>query len=141
MPMPRDPLIAQLEEERQKYNDEAHEPSTLQLNRFSASCQLLKEDIQALRQNKSSTRQRKLTARENLEKISRMSSSVFALYSFFATVTETGKKSYLEIVPKLRSWWESVEHPKKLSEKVQTFCELEGIEYRETGRQTAHAVH
>lgn len=134
MPTPQDPLIAQLDEERQKYHNENHEPTTHQLNRFSASCQVLKEDIQALRQNKTSTRQRKLTARENLERISNLSSSVFVLYSFFVTVTETGKKSYLEIVPKLRTWWETVVHPKRLLEKARIFYELEGLEYREIGR-------
>ncbi|PGG95240.1 hypothetical protein AJ80_10000 [Polytolypa hystricis UAMH7299] len=129
----QDPLIKLLEEERQKYNNETHEPTTSQLKRFRTSCQLLKEDLQALRQStKSTTHKRRSTARENLKIISELSSSVFALYSFFVTVSEIGKKSHLELIPKLRSWWESVEHPKRLLEKVQGFCQLEGIEYLET---------
>ncbi|OJD24299.1 hypothetical protein ACJ73_04345 [Blastomyces percursus] len=112
-----------------EYYNETHQPTTHQLNRFSATCKLLKENLQVLRQNKSSTRQRKLTARENLEKISKLSSSVFALYSFLVTVSEIGQKSYLELIPKLRNWWRSVEHPERLLETVKDICELEGIEY------------
>jgi hypothetical protein len=135
MALLRDPEVMLLENERQKYCNETHEPTTHQLHRLSASCQLLKEDIHVLHQIKSSsTRQRKITAQINLEKISKLSSSVFTLYSFLVTTTEIGKKSYLELIPKLRSWWETVEHPKRLLEKVQLFCELEGIEYIETGR-------
>ncbi|OJD13574.1 hypothetical protein AJ78_05990 [Emergomyces pasteurianus Ep9510] len=132
MALRRDLLTKLLEEERQKYYNETHQPTTHQLNRFSATCKLLKENLQVLRQNKSSTRQRKLTARENLEKISKLSSSVFALYSFFVTVSEIGQKSYLELIPKLRNWWRSVEHPERLLETVKDICELEGIEYVET---------
>jgi hypothetical protein len=141
MALLRDPEVMLLENERQKYCNETHEPTTHQLHRLSASYQLLKEDIHVLHQIKSSsTRQRKITAQINLEKISKLSSSVFTLYSFLVTITEIGKKSYLELIPKLRSWWETVEHPKRLLEKVQLFCELEGIEYIETGRIEAGTI-
>lgn len=139
MALLQDPLIKLLEEERQKYYNDTHGPTTRQLKRFSASCQLLKEDLQVLHQNKSSTRQRKLTAQENLAKIANLSSSILTLYCFFVTITEVGSKSYLELIPKLRSWWESVEHPEKLVKIVQDLCEVEGIKYIETGKKETSA--
>lgn len=135
MALPHDPLIKRLEDERQKYYSETHQPTTSQLNRFGAGCQLLKEDPQVLRQNKSSTRQRKSTAQYNLSKIARLSSSVFTLICFVIGFTELGSKSHLELNPKLRSWWENAARPKRLLKLVQEICDEEGIEYVETSKE------
>lgn len=130
----QDPFIKPLEEERQKYNGTRHEPTTHQLNRFSFYCQLLKEGPLVLNDKKSSsTLSRRKITRENLSKISILSSSVFVLCCFRTATTELGSKSYLEIILKLRDWWESVEHPKALADRASIICEIEGIEYVETG--------
>ena len=129
----QDPFIKPFEEERQKYSRDHHEPTTHQLNRFSIYCELLRQDPELRNDKKSSTRSRKKTARENLLKISRLSSSIFTLCCFLVVTTELGSKSYLEIIPKLRDWWGSVKHPKALADKARVLCEIEGIEYVETG--------
>ncbi|KAJ5365331.1 hypothetical protein N7517_008217 [Penicillium concentricum] len=128
----RDPFINPFEEERQKYSGDHHEPTTHQLNRFSIYCELLRQDPELLNDKKSSTRSRKKIARENLLKISRLSSSIFALCCFLVATTELGSKSYLEIIPKLRDWWGSVKHPKALADRARVLCEIEGVEYVET---------
>jgi hypothetical protein len=129
----RHPFIEPFEEERQKYNRDHHEPTTHQLNRFSIYCELLRQDPELLNEKKSSTRSRKKAARENLLKISRLSSSIFTLCCFLMVTTELGSKSYLEIILKLREWWRSVKHLKALVDKARILCEIEGVEYVETG--------
>lgn len=129
----QDLFIKPFEEEREKYSRGHHEPTTHQLNRFSIYCELLRQDPELLNDKKSSTRSRKKITRENLLKISRLSSSVFTLCCFLVVTTELGSKSYLEIIPKLRDWWRSVKHPKALADKARVLCEVEGIEYVETG--------
>lgn len=133
MDLLQNPFIRPLEEERQKYSRSDHEPTTRQLNRFSTCCHLLKQDLQVFSEKKSSTRQRKLTAQENLLKISKLSSSIFVLCCFLVTTTEFGSKSYLELIPKLRDWWKCVKHPEALAVEARVLCELEGIEYVENG--------
>ena len=130
----QDPFIKPFEEERQKYSTGHHEPKTHQLNRFSIYCDLLRQDPELINDKTSSTRSRKKTTRENLLKISRLSSSIFALCCFLVVTTELSSKSYLEIIPKLRDWWRSVKHPKALADKARVLCEIEGVEYVETGK-------
>lgn len=98
----RDPFIKPFKEERQKYYRDHHEPKTHQLNRFSIYYKLLRQDPELLNDKKSSIRSRKKIARENLLKISRLSSLIFTLYYFLIVITELGSKSYLEIIPKLQ---------------------------------------
>jgi hypothetical protein len=125
----RVPFIKSLEAERQKYNQTHHEPTTHQLKRFSVYCQLLKQDPQLLGDKKRSARSRIKTTRENLSRVSRLSSSIFVLCCFVVGPTELGSKSYLELIPKLRDWWGCVEHPKALIDKARVYCEAEDIEY------------
>ncbi|KAF3481542.1 uncharacterized protein GIQ15_04301 [Arthroderma uncinatum] len=46
-------------------------------------------------------------------------------------LTELAKKSYLELTPKLRAWWSSVDHPKRLAVYAEAICKDEGIGYTE----------
>ena len=133
----QDPFIEPLEDERQKFNSGDHEPTTHQLNRFSICCQLLKQNPESLNDKKStSTRSRRKITRENLSKISSLGSSIFVLCCFCVATSDLGSKSYLEFIPKLRNWWKCVEHPKALADKARLLCEIEGIEYVETGKYT-----
>lgn len=125
----RVPFIKSLEAERQKYNQTHHKPTTHQLKRFSVYCQLLKQDPQLLGDKKRSARSRIKTTRENLSRVSRLSSSIFVLCCFVVGPTELGSKSYLKLIPKLRDWWGCVEHPKALIDKARVYCEAEDIEY------------
>lgn len=125
----------------EKFNSGHHEPTSHQLSRFSICCQLLKQNPESLNDNKSSsTCSRQKTARENLSKISSLSSSIFVLCCFRLAKTELGSKSYLEVIPKLRNWWDCVEHPTALADKVRLLCEIEGIEYVQTGEYTFYVL-
>lgn len=40
---------------------------------------------------------------------------------------------FVQLIPKLRDWWGSVKHTKALADKARVTCEIEGLEYVETG--------
>jgi len=130
MSVVEDTLIKPLEDERMKFYNSYYQPATRQFRRFSSFAELYKEDL-LTSDLTTSTRGRKSAAQESLRKIARLSSSVLVLYCFCNTVTALAKKNHLEIIPKLRDWWSSVDHPQSLAEYAKTICEDQGIEYTE----------
>lgn len=124
-----DPLIISLEGERAKYDHDNHEPTKIQLKRFSFLCKLLKEDSTSLKQRPTTTRHTRVEARENLEKISSLGATVFVLCCFSMTQTTLASQSYLQLVPKLKIWWESVGHPEKLAVLARRLCDAKGLDH------------
>jgi hypothetical protein len=125
----KDPLIKLLEEERAKYDSDDHEPTKNQIKQFNFLCKLIKEDPTSLKQRPCTTRYRRWAARENLEKISSLGASVFTLCCFSMNITVLVSKTYLQLIPKLQRWWDTVAHPKQLAVLARMLCDAKGLNH------------
>lgn len=51
----------------------------------------------------------------------------------FMRMMDPSIDEFVQFIPKLRDWWVSVKHTKSLADKARVTCEIECLEYAETG--------
>ena len=127
---PNEWLIARLDLERQKFDENAQLLQQNQVDAFNKCLDLLQESATSLANRPRQSRSRRLRARTNLTSIfSKIGPEVFLLCALAQSISKLGQKppDNLDLVAQLQSWWASVSHPRGLTETANTICEANAI--------------